>query len=81
MEVLCIGLAVMDISARPISRDMEWQEKQSISEIGIQLGGDAVNQGVFLKKLGMDCGLNICILLSQRFGAGDPDGGSARPGS
>ncbi len=61
MEVLCIGLAVMDISARPISRDMEWQEKQSISEIGIQLGGDAVNQGVFLKKLGMDCGLNICI--------------------
>ena len=61
MEVLCIGLAVMDISARPVSRETEWQEKQSIDEIGIQLGGDAVNQGVFLRKFGMDCGLNICI--------------------
>ena len=61
MEVLCIGLAVMDITARPVSRDDDWQEKQSIDEIGIQLGGDAVNQGVYLKMLGMDCGLNICV--------------------
>lgn len=61
MEVLCIGLAVMDITARPVSKDDEWQEKQSIEEIGIQLGGDAVNQGVYLKMLGMDCGLTICV--------------------
>ena len=61
MKVLCIGLAVMDISARPISQNSVWQEKQSIDEISIQLGGDAVNQCVYLKKLDMDCGLNICI--------------------
>lgn len=61
MKVLSIGLAVMDIAARPVSRDVEWQEKQSISEVGIQLGGDAVNQGVFLQMLGMDPGLVICI--------------------
>ena len=61
MNVLCIGLAVMDITARPVSQDEEWQEKQSIEEIGIQLGGDAVNQAVYLKMLGMDCGLNICV--------------------
>lgn len=61
MNVLCIGLAVMDITARPVSKEDEWQEKQSIEEIGIQLGGDAVNQGVFLQRLGMDCGLNICV--------------------
>lgn len=61
MKVLSIGLAVMDIAARPVSREMEWQEKQSISEVGIQLGGDAVNQGVFLQMLGMEPGLVICI--------------------
>ncbi len=61
MRVLCIGLAVMDIAARPIIKDMKWQEKQSISEIGIQMGGDAVNQSVFLQRLGMEPGLNICV--------------------
>ena len=61
MKVLCIGLAVMDISARPISQKAVWQEKQSIEEISIQLGGDAVNQCVYLNKLGMEPGLNICI--------------------
>ena len=61
MNVLCIGLAVMDITARCISQKDQWQEKQSIEEIGIQLGGDAVNQGVYLTMLGMDCGLNICV--------------------
>ncbi len=61
MNVLCIGLAVMDITARPVSQKDEWQEKQSIEEIGIQLGGDAVNQGVYLQMLGMDCGLAICV--------------------
>ena len=61
MKILCIGLAVMDISARPINQDGVWQEKQSIDEISIQLGGDAVNQCVYLNKLGMEPGLNICI--------------------
>ncbi len=61
MKVLCIGLAVMDISARPVSREKVWEEKQHISGIGIQMGGDAVNQGVFLQMLGMDPGLSICI--------------------
>ena len=42
MNVLCIGLAVMDIAARPISQEDKWQEKQSISQVGIQMGGDAV---------------------------------------
>ena len=61
MNVLCIGLAVMDIAARPVSQNEVWQEKQSISQVGIQMGGDAVNQGVYLRMLGMDCGLCICI--------------------
>lgn len=61
MKVLCIGLAVMDISARAINQDEYWEEKQHISEIGIQMGGDAVNQGIFLEMLGMSPGLNICV--------------------
>ena len=61
MKVLCIGLAVMDISARPISQAAVWQEKQSIDEISIQLGGDAVNQCVYLNKLEMEPGLCISV--------------------
>ncbi|MBR1901268.1 MAG: carbohydrate kinase family protein [Lachnospiraceae bacterium] len=61
MKVLCVGLAVMDISARPISQKSVWEEKQSIDEISIQLGGDAVNQCIYLNKLDMEPGLNICI--------------------
>ena len=61
MKVMCVGLAVMDISAKPISQQAVWAEKQSIDEISIQLGGDAVNQCVYLQKLGMEPGLNICI--------------------
>ncbi len=61
MKVLCIGLGVMDISAKSINQDAYWDEKQKISNIGIQLGGDAVNQGVYLKMLGMEPGLNICV--------------------
>ena len=29
MNVLCIGLAVMDITARPVSQKDEWQDKTS----------------------------------------------------
>ncbi len=61
MKVLCIGLAVMDISARNISQKAVWEEKQSISQISVQLGGDAVNQCLYLNRLQMDPALNIAI--------------------
>ena len=44
MEILCIGSAVMDITGYPIDQRQEWKEKQRISDIRIQPGGDAVNQ-------------------------------------
>ena len=61
MKVLCIGAAVIDVLARPIGPQAEWKEKQRISEIAIRAGGDAVNEGIFLAKLGMEPGVNICI--------------------
>lgn len=61
MKVLCIGVAVIDVLARPIGPQAEWKEKQRISEIAIRAGGDAVNESIFLAKLGMEPGVNICV--------------------
>ena len=61
MKVLCIGVGVVDIAAWPVSRQTEWQEKQRISGISIQAGGDAVNQAVYLSQLGMEACVNICV--------------------
>lgn len=61
MKVLCIGAGVVDIAAWPVSRKGEWQEKQRISGISLQAGGDAVNQAVYLSQLGFEPGLNMCV--------------------
>lgn len=60
-EVMCIGSAVMDITAEPISRDIPWQEKQRIRSIRMGVGGDAANQAVHLADLGIHAGLCGCI--------------------
>lgn len=51
MEILCIGSAVMDITGWPIDQTQSWKEKQRISDIRIQPGGDAVNQCAALAAL------------------------------
>lgn len=61
MKILCIGAAVMDITGYPIDRQMEWKEKQRISGIRIQPGGDAVNQCAALAAFGAEPGLAACI--------------------
>lgn len=61
MNILCIGAAVMDITGYPIDRQMEWKEKQRISGIRIQPGGDAVNQCAALAALGADPALSACV--------------------
>lgn len=61
MEVLCIGSAVMDITARPIGQENHWEEKQRISSIQIQTGGDAANQSIRLADLGLDTALSACV--------------------
>ena len=61
MDVLCIGSAVMDITARPIGQKNHWEEKQRISSIQIQTGGDAANQSIRLADLGLDAALSACV--------------------
>lgn len=61
MKVLCIGSAVMDIMGFPIDQAAEWKEKQRISDIRIQPGGDAVNQSIYMAALGVEPVLAACV--------------------
>ncbi|MDO5346200.1 MAG: carbohydrate kinase family protein [Lachnospiraceae bacterium] len=61
MKVLCIGSAVIDIAARPVGQEGLWKEKQRISDIQIQIGGDAANQSRHLAALGWEPALVSCI--------------------
>lgn len=61
MKYLCVGIAVMDILARPVSDQGGWEEKQRISDISIQPGGDALNQAMRLADLGEDVGI-ACVV-------------------
>ena len=61
MKVLCIGSAVMDIMGYPIDQKKEWKEKQRVSDIRILPGGDAVNQSIYMAKLGVRPALAACV--------------------
>lgn len=61
MKVLCIGSAVMDILGYPIDQKKEWKEKQRVSDIRILPGGDAVNQSIYMAKLGVEPALVSCV--------------------
>ena len=60
IDVLCIGSAVLDIMANPVGQNRIWAEKQRISSIRIQAGGDALNQSVHLADLGVCTALAAC---------------------
>lgn len=57
MDVLCIGSAVLDITASPVDRKDDWDEKQRIREIQITVGGDAANQCIRMADDGVDVGI------------------------
>lgn len=56
-DVVCLGILVADVFARPVD---EWPERGRLSvvpEMGIGLGGCAANTGLCLVKLGMQTGV------------------------
>ena len=57
MQVLCIGSAVLDITASCVSRKRDWAEKQRIDSIRFTIGGDAVNQCVRMADAGLSVGI------------------------
>lgn len=54
MKVLCIGSAVLDITAEKISKKDHWKEKQRIDSIRFNVGGDALNQSIRLADIGIE---------------------------
>ncbi|MHB1315814.1 MAG: carbohydrate kinase family protein [Christensenellales bacterium] len=52
LDVLCVGLAVMDVFISPISEDVFKHQFYRVKNIGISTGGDALNESVMLSKLG-----------------------------
>ncbi len=65
MQVLCIGSAVLDITARPIGRSSDWQEKQRIEGITFSLGGDAANQCIRMADAGLSVGILSAVGADQ----------------
>lgn len=61
MDILCIGTAVLDITARPVESQEKWKEKQRISQIQLQTGGDGANQSLRLADLGWDVALAAAV--------------------
>jgi sugar/nucleoside kinase (ribokinase family) len=52
MDVLCIGAAVLDVAARPVSAQDFGENKNRIDSINFYAGGDAANQARTLSLLG-----------------------------
>jgi len=59
--ILCIGLGVLDIIARPVGAPDSWKEKQRIESISLLPGGDGANQSIHLASLGYHAMFNGCI--------------------
>jgi len=59
--VLCIGISVLDIIARPVGAPDSWKEKQRIESISLLPGGDAANQSIHLASLGCHALFNGCV--------------------
>ncbi len=60
-EVVCLGILVADVWARPVD---DWPERGRlgvVGETGIGLGGCAANTGISLARLGVSVGVQGCV--------------------
>jgi len=57
LDVICAGLAVVDIFIKTVPEDILSRNEYRVSEIGSGAGGDAVNETIMLQKLGVRTGL------------------------
>lgn len=60
-SVLCIGIAVLDITAGVMPAPKDWRQKQRIEKISLQIGGDAANQSLHLAALGLPTYFCGCV--------------------
>lgn len=59
-KILCAGLAVADIIARPVNETI-FSTPMEIETPRLGPGGDALNQAIVLRRLGMDCALSAAV--------------------
>ncbi|MBM3497618.1 MAG: carbohydrate kinase family protein [Armatimonadetes bacterium] len=67
LDVLCVGIAVADVMAKPIDRLPEWDRLGTFDHIEHHIGGCAVNTAVDLVGLGASASVSACL---GRDGAG-----------
>jgi sugar/nucleoside kinase (ribokinase family) len=66
-EVLCVGIAVADVMAKPIDEVPDWDHLGTFEHLEHHLGGCAVNTAVDLVRLGVGAAVSACV---GRDGAG-----------
>lgn len=57
MDVVCAGILVADVVARPVKKFPEMGKLELAPEMGLHLGGCASNTGIDLAKLGISTGI------------------------
>jgi len=60
-DVLCVGLAVADVMAKPIDDIPDWDRLATFDHIEHHTGGCAVNTAVDLVRLGMPAAVSACL--------------------
>ena len=61
VQVLCIGIAVADVMAKPIDDLPDWDHLGTFDHIEHHLGGCAVNTAVDIVRLGVPAGVSACV--------------------
>ena len=57
-DVMCVGIGCLDVLVRGADLSAPFQgEAKNCDRVALEMGGDAVNQAVTLRRLGVDAGL------------------------
>ena len=60
-RILCAGLAVADIPVLPVSASAFERDSINIEPLRVLTGGDALNEAIVLRRLGVDSALSACV--------------------
>ncbi len=60
-EVVCLGILVVDVLARPVNQWPERGQLVLVDEVGLRVGGHPANAGRDLARLGMDVAVMGCV--------------------
>lgn len=57
LDVVCVGAAIVDVPLRPVGKDIFDHESYPLDQIGMTIGGDAINESTIISRLGHKVGL------------------------